>query len=186
MSLEVWSTIASVGTFVVIAATAIAAVLQLQHLRAANKVAYIQTFFAEYEGPELRDAFTFVREELTKRLEDPRFRQELRRGNPDRAKHPEVSICNFFDQWGLYFRDGVIDRESFLRVNAGVIVSFWNILEPVIAILAAATGSNTAFEQFEFLTVNARRWIARHPGGNYPSGVERIPLRDQWAEEDAR
>ncbi len=36
MSLELWSTISSIGTFVVIAATAIATVIQLRHLRASS------------------------------------------------------------------------------------------------------------------------------------------------------
>ena len=186
MAIEMWSVIASVGTFVVITATAIAAVLQLGHLRAANKVTYIQAFFHEFEGPELSEAFRFVRNELASRLEDPEFREELRapRGT-DRKTHPEISICNFFDQWGLYYRDGVIDRASFMRVNAGVIVGFWTRLEPVVALVADGTGgSNTAFEQFEYLTVQARRWRELHPGGSYPPGVERIPLQDPWAEED--
>ena len=186
MSLELWSVIASVGTFVVITATAVAAVLQLGHMRAANKVTYIQAFFHEFEGPELREGFEFVRKYLAARLEDPVFRNELRSGFPDRATHPEIAICNFFDQWGLYYRDGVIDGESFMRVNAQVIANYWGRLEPVVALIATMTGGvNRAFEQFEFLTVRARKWLARHPDGNYPSGAERIPVADRWAEEDA-
>ena len=128
-----------------------------------------------------------MRKELTTRLEEPAFRNELRAGFPDRIKHPEVAICNFFDQWGLYYRDGVIDRESFMRVNAAVIASYWERLEPIVALVATTTdGSNTAFEQFEYLTVCARRWLARHPGGNYPSGFERKTVVNRWAEEDAR
>ena len=158
--MELWSTIASVGTFVVIAATAIAAVFQLRHMRAANKIARIQAFFTEYEGQELRDAFRFARTELTARLEDPVFRAELRGvGGLDRVKHPELAICNFFDQWGLYYRDGVIDEASFMRVNAGIINLFWTRLEPVIAIFAAASG-------------------------DYPKGETRIELIDRWADED--
>ncbi|HYK54604.1 MAG TPA: hypothetical protein VEV38_13870 [Candidatus Eremiobacteraceae bacterium] len=185
MSIEVWSVIASVGTFVVITATAIAAVLQLGHMRSANKVAQIQTFLAEYEGSELRDAFSFVRKDLPKRLEDPEFRAEIMRPGGDRAKHPELAIANFFDQWGLYYRDGVIDRTSFMRVNAAIVDGFWRRLEPVIAIAARSTGGvNSAWEQFEYLTVQARQWLARHPNGDYPAGVERISLKDSWAEVD--
>lgn len=185
MPLEVWSVFASVGTFVVIAATAIAAVMQLGHMRAANKVAQIQTFLAEYEGPEMRDAFRFVRNDLAKRLEDPDFRAELMQPGGDRAKHPELAIANFFDQWGLYYRDGVIDRTSFMRVNAAIVDGFWRRLEPVIAITARSTGGiNTAWEQFEYLTVQAREWLERHPDGDYAPGVERIALKDPWASRD--
>jgi hypothetical protein len=133
-------------------------------------------FFHEYEGPELRDAFAFVRNELKTRLRDPVFRNELRAGGADRSTHPEISICNFFDQWGLYFRDGVIDRETFLRGNAGVIDSFWTMLEPAIALMADPEKGNVSFQDFEYMTVQARRWLARNPAGNYPRGEERIKL----------
>src|SRR5579872_1117850 len=97
MSLELWSAVASVGTFLVIGATAIAAIVQLRHLRSANQVAAWQMFAQTYEGPELRDAFHFVRTELAQRLEDPEFRRELRAGETDRVKHPEIKICNFLN-----------------------------------------------------------------------------------------
>jgi len=184
MPLEFWSTLASIGTFIVIAATAVAAVVQLRHMRSANKVAAIQTFAATYEGPDLRDAFHVVRTELGQRLQDRAFRRELRTGNTDRLTHPEIQICNFFDQWGLYYRDGVIDKDSFMRVNAGVIVRHWELLEPVVALLADPTRGNFAFQQFEYLTVQARRWLERHPDGDYPKGEQRIPLTDPWRKVD--
>ena len=184
-SLEFWSTAASVGTFIVIAATAIAAVFQLRHMRSANQVAAIQTFAANYEGPELRDAFHFVRAELAERLQDPAFRRELRSGITDRMKHPELTICNFLDQWGFYYRNGVIDRESFLRINAALIVKFWERLEPVVALFADPQKGNVSFQEFEYLTVQARCWVERHPDGDYPKGALRIPLVDRWQAEDS-
>ena len=184
MPLEFWSTVASIGTFIVIAATAITAVVQLRHIQSANKVAAIQTFASTYEGAELRDAFHVVRTELNQRLEDPSFRREIRTGNVDRLKHPEIQICNFFDQWGLYYRDGVIDKDSFMRVNAGLIVQFWERLEPVVALLADPVKGNYSFQQFEYLTVQARRWLERHPEGDYPKGEQRIQLTDSWRETD--
>ena len=39
MSLELANTLATLGTFVVIAATAIAAILQLRHARTSNQIA---------------------------------------------------------------------------------------------------------------------------------------------------
>jgi hypothetical protein len=180
MPLEFWSTAASIGTFVVIAVTAVAAMAQLRHMRSANQVAAIQTFSASYEGPELRDAFHVVRTELAQRMQDPTFRQELRAGSIDRLRHPEIQVCNFFDQWGLYYRDGVINKASFMRVNAGVVVQFWELLEPVVALLADPVKGNQSFQQFEYLTVQARKWIARYPSGDYPPGEERIALRDPW------
>ena len=183
-SLALWATIAQVATFLVIAATATAALIQLRHMRAANQVAALQTFSQAYEGPEFRDAFHFVRSELEGRLEDPSFRRELRRGDIDRAKHPEIAIANFFEQWGNYYRNGAIDRRAFMQDMAGIVVGFWDRLEPVIAMLAEENGGNTYFENFEFLTIHAREWRKRHPKGTFPAGLPRIPLADPWREID--
>lgn len=176
MSLEFLSAVASVGTFVVITATAIAAVLQLRQQRAANKIAYIQSFYSGYEGAELQPAFDFVRYKLGERLRDPKFRAELRPGGfAVRANHPEITVLNFFDLWGLYYRDGVVDRDSFMRVFGGVVAGFWDLLEPVIALNSDAHG-NTVCQDFEYLAVEAKNWLARHPNGDYPHGAPRIPL----------
>lgn len=182
MSLEFWSTAASVGTFLVITGTAIAAILQLRQMAAAGKVAAIQQFFSSFEGPELRDAFHFVRAELANRLKDPAFRAELRAGEVDRQKHPEIQICNFFDQFGLYYSEGAIDRRSFMKANAGVVAGFWERLEPVVMLLADPVKGNLSFQQFEYLTIHARRWLAAHPDGEFPNGEPRIALIDPWLE----
>lgn len=176
MSLEFLSAAATVGTFVVITATAIAAILQLRQQRAANKIAYIQSFYSGYEGAELRPAFDFVRYELWERLKDPGFRDDLLPGHTAvRSRHPEITVLNFFDLWGLYYRDGVVDRDSFMRVFGGVVVGFWRRLEPVIALSSDEHG-NTTCQDFEYLAVEAQRWIERHPNGDYAHGVPRIPL----------
>ena len=174
MSLDAWAAFAQVGTFVVIAATAIAALIQLKHLRAANDMSASNMFIQEYEGPDLRDAFSFVRTQLAKRLEDPAFREELRSSQLDRSIHPEIAICNFFDQYGGYYRQGAVNRTMFMRHNAGVVLRFWELLEPVVALVAEPSGSNTSFEQFEYVAVQAQDWVANHPKGDYPKGMRRI------------
>jgi hypothetical protein len=186
MSIEMLSAIAQIGTFIVIAATAVAALVQLSHLRAANQVTAFGDFIREYEGPELREAFHFVRTELKQRLEDPIFRQQLRDGKIDRVSHPEIVVANFFDLWGGYYRQGVIDRRMFMRHNGAIVVSFWERLAPVFGLLAPTDPSNTAFQQFEYLTVMARAWAAEHPAGDYPKGVARIQLADPWLEADKK
>lgn len=186
MQIELWASLAQVATFFVIAVTAVAGLIQLQHLRASNQVQTIQTFFEMYEGPELREAFHFVRTELADRLEDPEFREHLRIAkNLDRSLHPEIQVCNFFDQWGGYYRSGVIDRTAFMRQNARLILAFWERLSPAIALLACSEGGiNQSFEQFEYLAVRAKRWTDDHPKGDFPQNVERLPLVDRWRDVD--
>lgn len=184
MPIEVWAALAQFGTFVVIAATAAAALIQLRHLRAANNMAAASMFIQEFEGSELRDSFTFVRTQLKERLEDAEFREEIRDFTQDRLKHPEISVCNFFDLWGGHYREEAINRTWFMRHNAGVVLGFWKLLEPVVALAASRDGANISFEQFEYLAVKAQDWLAAHPAGDYPAGVRRLPLPDSWKDID--
>ncbi len=184
MSLEAWAALAQVGTFIVIAATAAASLVQLRHLRAANQGAALRLLMEQYEGTELRDAFHFVRVELAGRPEDPAFRVELLSNQTDRRTHPEVTVCNFFDSWGLHYREGAIDKRAFMRIMAEVTVSFWKDLEPVIAMSVNSNGVNTTFQNFEYIAVEAGEWLAVHPDGDYPRGKARMPLVNRWRETD--
>jgi len=186
MSIDTWAAFAQIGTFVVIAATAVAALVQLQHLRAANEMAAANMFIQEFEGSELRDSFSFVRTQLKQRLEDPVFRKEIRGAIQDRSEHPEIAVLNFFDLWGGHYRSGAINRTWFMRHNAGVVLGFWKLLEPVVALSASRDGGNIAFEQFEYLAVKAQDWIAAHPEGDYPKGERRLQMTDQWSDVDGK
>jgi hypothetical protein len=186
MTSEFLTTAAAIGTFVVIAATAVAAMVQLRHLRAANQITALDSFTKTYEGAEFRDAFHFVRSELNERLKDPAFRRELRGGTIDRANHPEVVVLNILETWGNYYRYGAIDRHIFVQQLARVMTGFWTMLEPTIALMSERSGGiNVAFENFEFFVIEARKWTDRNPLGTFPKGVRRIPLTDQWREVDA-
>jgi hypothetical protein len=186
MSIGDWASLSQIGTFVVIAITAIAALVQLNHIRSANLVSATNAFHDEYEGPELRHAFSFVRTQLKDRLEDPAFRADFRARQLDRAKHPEVAICNFFDKWGAIYRHGAIDRNMFLQHDAHLVLAFWQLLEPVIALMEEHAGSNVDFQQFEYLAVQAQDWITAHPQGDYPQGVRRMPLTNRWKDTDPK
>lgn len=186
MSTEAWAALAQIGTFVVIAVTAVATLVQLNHLRSANLINATNSFLDEYEGPEYREAFSFVRRQLKQHLEDPAFREDFQSAELDRARHPELAVLNFFDKWGSYYRYGAIDRPMFMRINAKLVLSFWQQLEPVVAIIAQQDGSNVFFEQFEYLAVQAQDWIAVHPQGDYPKGVRRMRLTDPWKDVERK
>jgi hypothetical protein len=185
MSLEFWTAFGSVGTLVVIAVTAFIALIQVRHMRAANQALFLNNLFIEYEGPEFRHAFNFVRADLGRRLEDPDFRRELRSGVVDRANHPEITVLNFFEQLGHLYGNGAIDQRIFMQAFSGVVISFWERLEPVVALTADPLKGNMSFQLFEFLKIEARTWVRRHPYGEFPKGRQRIPLLDPWRDIDA-
>ena len=91
MTLELVNTLAAVGTFVVITATAIAATVQLNHLRRNNQLQAILALRTERNTRQLDNAFEFVSTELRARLEDPAFRAELDGAiPPSRRTHQEL------------------------------------------------------------------------------------------------
>jgi hypothetical protein len=68
MSLELVNTLATFGTFLVIAATAIAAVVQLRHARSSNHIAALNELRETMESPDFVVARHFVETELSGKL----------------------------------------------------------------------------------------------------------------------
>ncbi len=115
MGLELVNALAAVGTFVVIAATAIAAVIQLRHLRASNQLVSLMTITHDFDRPEFRKLQTYIRNDLPAKMREPGYRAEILdpRG-VDREKHPEAIACAFFEELGLFMKRRLVDEAVFL------------------------------------------------------------------------
>ncbi|MDQ6781293.1 MAG: DUF4760 domain-containing protein [Candidatus Eremiobacteraeota bacterium] len=190
MSLELWNTLATFGTFVVIAATAIAAIVQLRHARTSNQIAALNEFRETTETPEFQAAQTFIATQLNTVLNDPAFRYQLinraARTVENQALIAKIrAVGNFWDVIGLLVKAGFVDRDVVLEVMAGNVVTDWHALAPVEAIDRRA-GNLGGWDNFEYLTVLSQNWIAAHPSGTYPPGMRRIEVVDKWADEDER
>lgn len=77
MTLELWNTFATFGTFLVIAATAMAALVQLRNARGSNQLEALNEIRDSAERPYFRDALQFIRTELGDKLKDPAFRYQV-------------------------------------------------------------------------------------------------------------
>jgi|HubBroStandDraft_4_1064222.scaffolds.fasta_scaffold00001_363 hypothetical protein len=188
MSLELANTLATLGTFVVIAATAIAAILQLRHARTSNQIAALNELRETTETREYMEASHFVQGVLAAKLQDPAFRYQVAmrsiRTDETRALIAKANLVgNFFESMGTLVKTGLIDKELALQIWDGVTVQAWQHLAPYVAILRRSAG-DVLWEKFEFLTVMAQDWIAAHPKGSYPVGMRRIDLKDEWLEAD--
>src|SRR5437870_13689401 len=84
MSQETLATAAAIGTFIVIAATAIAAVVQLRHLRAQNQLTGLLTVLARVEDPQFNEWVDGAQALLTSRLPEPRYRRAILDGTYER------------------------------------------------------------------------------------------------------
>jgi hypothetical protein len=188
MSLELVNTLATFGTFVVIAATAIAAVIQLRHARSSNHIAALNELRETIETADFQEALHFVQTQLSPKLQDPAFRyQILERSARTDENRPLITkinaIGNFYEGMGLLVRTGLVDRELVLQMWAENAVGLWGTLAPLGAMVRRKFG-NTLWENFEYLTVLAQDWLAAHPKGTYPAGMRRIEIEDEWLEAD--
>jgi hypothetical protein len=188
MSLELVNTLATFGTFVVIAATAIAAVVQLRHARSSNHIAALNEIRETVETPDFEEANHFVMSQLATKLQDPAFRYQF--GKPA-ARTDEMrpfinkanAVGNFYEGMGVLARIRLVDRELIFQMWADTIRMSWENLAPLAAIHRQRAG-DAVWESFEYLTVISQDRIAAHPKRTYPAGVRRIELKYPWLEAD--
>jgi hypothetical protein len=188
MSLEIVNTIATLGTFLVIAATAIVAIVQLSHARSSNLITALNELRETTEVPEFHAARHFVVTELPLRLRDAAFRYQLAKQSARTDEFRPLiakihAIGNFYENVGVLLKAGLVDRDIALDIWNWNVLETWESLAPVTAIVRREQGDET-WENFEYLTVLAQDWVAAHPKGTYPAGVRRIELKDEWLEAD--
>ena len=175
MPIETINTLAAVGTFVVIAATAIAALIQLRHLRASNQLQAMLDINDRWNGPELQRVIRYVRYELPDKVKEPAYARSLEEHVRDIERHPEIQLADWWEQIGTMVKHGLIMQDPFLDLGSASVVGHWDLLSTTVAIVRA-NRSPAVFENFEYLAAIGKRWLERHPDGNYPKGLGRLPL----------
>jgi len=180
MTLELLSTLAAVGTFIVIAATAIAAVIQLRHMRASNQLTAFMTITQNFDDPEFRKLLAYIRNDLHEKARDPEYARGILNSRAiDRVKYPEVIVAGFFEELGIFVKRRLVDAEVFLDAYATLITNNWKYLEPFI-VLSRRLGGPALWENFEYLAVRATSWLERYPNGTLPKNFPRLPLSNEW------
>lgn len=175
MSLELVSTLAAVGTFAVIATSAIAAVVQLRHLQSSNQLQAMLSINALWDSPEMSRADTFVRVQLPSRLRQADYAPSLIENRRNRELHPEVFLCDVWEQIGTMVKYRFIQQDPLLDIAGAAIYDHWQRLEVPIALLRERFGP-ALYENFEYIAALGKRWRAGHPSGAYPARMERLPL----------
>jgi hypothetical protein len=173
MSVDAWTAIFSGLTMVVLIVTAIAAIIQLRHLRANTSLEGLVTLMQDWQAPEFQARLAYVRSELPAKLDDPAFLADFREPGPiDRVLHPEMRLADYYEQVGTLLKYGLIDRSLVLDLASGLIPDIWRILEPAILLMREHSGS-ALYENFEYFAVLSVRWQRAHPKGCYPSALPR-------------
>jgi hypothetical protein len=189
MSLELVNTLATFGTFLVIAATAIAALVQLRHARSSNQIAAYAELREVRDTPEIQSAQQFVAGKLSEKLKDPAFRYQLVHRETMTPENQPLwahikRIANFYEGMGILVKSGLADKNLVLDDFCSGVVNSWQPLVPVVAIVRQTVKNSGVWENFEYLTVLSEDWMATHPSGTYPAGVRRKDLKYPWREAD--
>jgi hypothetical protein len=170
-----WEELGAISTFItmlVIAASAIAALIQLRHLRQNNQLSGLLSVLELFQEPRFHELINWVRTELPKRMQDPEFRAALEKTPVDRVVHPELHVAELYEEIGSYVRSGLIDEALFLQGHWYNVILYWDLLWPVMEIVRRTRPY--VFENFEYLATRAQAWKDRHPRGNYPASLPRM------------
>jgi hypothetical protein len=181
-----WEEISAISTFVttiVIAASAIAAVIQLRHMRAGNAIAGFLGFMDRWASPHARELQNYVfGGEMARRLQDPEYRAGLTRGQADRLAHPEAEYLDFWESLGMFVKLGYFAEDAVMESGGTVGIMAWERLKPVIAIIRRKRGP-TAYDNFEYLVSRALIWEAKHPQGFFPKDAPHLPVVDPFPDD---
>ena len=186
MSLELISAISSLITAAVIVATAIAAIVQLRHLRAANQISALLAVQNELDSQDYREAEVIVREKLPTALADPRFCQfeiAMSRGQIAakmdeqhlRVRQAANLIGNTFENIGSMVKNGILDKHLIMDIYSWIVAGHWDRLSGLTAMAREATGQPAIYENFEYLAALSKRFLKSYPV-TYPANLEHLEI----------
>ena len=189
MSLELVNTAASLATVTIVAVTALAALVQLRHLRAGNQIHALLSVGEKFDSREFTDALATINRDLEPALADPKFRDYeiaiYRRLPPPSVDsryadlhHACVLIGNTFELLGVLVKNRIIEKTIFVDQYCGLVLGAWKILADRTA-FERDVGDPSVLEYFEYLAVLSEDWLKTHPS-SYPKGVRRYQLHNRW------
>ena len=182
--LEALSTAAAIGTFLVIAATAIAALIQLRHMRSSNQITVLTDVRETLESERFAQARRYINEKVPKLIESAEGRELLGAPPPMPAELEAIRmLANFFETLGAFVKQGVIDRRLACDLWGAVALETWERLAPVIAIRRHYNPA--VWENFEYFAVLADDFRAKHQGGTYPAGMRRMAFDERSRQVEA-
>ena len=187
MSLELVNTLATFGTFLVIAGTAIAALVQLRHARGSNQIAALDELRAVFQSREFSEAQGLISTGLSELVKNPAFRyQWLNRAARtdefrDAIEHIRL-VGNYYEDVGALMIAGLLDRELTCTIYSNEVADAWDELQPLIAMSRRRVPNG--WENFEYAAMLSKNWMKTHPDGNYPYNAPRLAVNDVWLDAD--
>ena len=130
MSPEWLTAIGTLGTFVVIAASAVAALMQLRHMGRGNQIAAFDELRQTMESADFRKALNFVLHDLSAHFSESNQAatvDEISR-NGLRGEFDAVRlVANMGESMGLFVRTGMVDKSIACQLWASIVARSWGL-----------------------------------------------------------
>lgn len=173
-----WVTaIATVFTALVIGASALAALMQIRHMRTGNQISAYNECRETMESADFREALAFIRNEIPALLSDTENVAAI----VDSALREQYAgirlVANLFESMGLFVKTGMMDERIACELWSGIVLTTWENLRPLTAELRKRHGPGI-WINFEYMAVLSDDFIEHFPDGGYPAGVRRMPMEE--------
>jgi len=183
---ELLSAFGTLLTAIIIGATAVAALIQLRHIRASNELSAFNEQNELWYSQPVQEGYRFIQRDLKRKMEDPQFRRDLdTAGVVDHLTHPDLNVLDFVDNIGVMITLGMMREDIILHPGSQMIDNLWTTMSPTVAIMRRKRGRQL-YVSFEYLAHRARLWQQRYPNGLQPAGWSRLPNPDVWSNADTR
>lgn len=183
MSAELLAAIGSIGTFVVIAATAVTAVVQLRHMRGSNQIAALTEMRETIESEKFVHARHRVFYEIVPGLTNIELRKRMMTRVLDADLNDISFVGNVFETLGAFVKFRIIDKIIACDLWGGVALMAWQHLLPIVALRRRVMGPSL-WENFEYFAALASMFWRRNQSGSYPSDTPRLEVPDEWLATD--
>jgi hypothetical protein len=157
-----WEALTAIGTLLsalIIAVSAVVAIAQIRHLRAAAALQGFLALMTEASGPRIGQANAYIETELPERLKDEAYRRELAEGKFDTEMHPELVIGALWERIGALIHFNYIDESLFIDFVGGICLHQWDLLREVTELRRRQ--NPMSWERFEELADRCRAYQAR-------------------------
>ena len=175
MTAEWVGALANVATLAVILVSAIAAFVQLRHMRSSNQITAMNEARETLESPAFRAAQLFILNELPKRLADPEERPNALHLPPLGDYQAISQVGNVLEGLGLFVKSGILEADLVCDYWSLLVIRNWTNVAPLIFRARHVLDTDALFENFEYLAVVCEDYRRRNPR-SYPAGMRRMPV----------
>jgi hypothetical protein len=166
--------IASVASALVVGVTALAAFLQIRHVRYANELSVYMRLFDRLDTPNTLEAFRSIDALAARIRTDPEFRRRMAYERAVPEFDAVASLLQFFEHLSTLVALGNMSERLVLAEYAENIVDTWDRLSEAVYLRRISFSPNT-YAAYEHLAMRARDYIAKGELQRLYDGLRRDP-----------